>query len=81
MTQDLLTITIPKDANKSLKEQTINLPMFSVITGLNGSGKTHLLEFMDKNETNKLVRYIDAKYNHGLENIFKKSSGTLRYSQ
>jgi ABC-type lipoprotein export system ATPase subunit len=77
MTQNLLTITIPKDANKSLKEQTINLPMFSVITGLNGSGKTHLLEFIDKNETNKFVRYIDAKYNHGLEEVFKMPVTTV----
>lgn len=82
MTQDLLTITIPKDANKSLKQQTINLPMFSVITGLNGSGKSHLLEFIDKNETkNKFVRYVDAKYNHGLESIFGKHSSGMSYNE
>lgn len=82
MTQDLLTITIPKDANKSLKEQTINLPMFSVITGLNGSGKSHLLEFIYKNKKKlNVVRYIDAKYNHEIENMFKNPLNSLQYSQ
>ena len=82
MTQNLLTITIPKDANKSLKEQTINLPMFSVITGLNGSGKSHLLEFIYENKKKlNVVRYIDAKYNHEIENIFKKPLNSLQYSQ
>jgi len=53
----MITIKIIKKY-KSIDVCEFELPNFSVLTGLNGSGKTHLLEAISNNEFGEV--YIDG---------------------
>jgi predicted ATPase len=60
----MLRIEIAKNY-KSIKPCSFELPDFSVLTGLNGSGKTHLLEAISTNSLNKIY-FNDIKIENKL---------------
>ena len=56
-----MKITITNKYKSISKNLTFELPDFSVITGKNGSGKTHLLEALSNDKYSNILDFYEIK--------------------